>query len=224
LADQERIFAPFTQVDSSTTRRHDGAGLGLAISSELIRAMGGVRSIRSAPGEGSEFSFTVPLLIERSKIDEPPRAPAPRRRTASAILSGAAAPPAPLRILLAEDTPTNQILVKHALGRRGHHIDVAPDGKSAVDAARRGRYDVILMDLQMPGMDGFEATAAIRSLISDVQPPIIALTAHTMVGDRERCLAAGMQGYLSKPINLRELVESVESAARPTSLELNERE
>jgi CheY-like chemotaxis protein len=91
-------------------------------------------------------------------------------------------------------------------------VVVAGDGRTAVDLARRGRYDVILMDLQMPDMDGFEATAAIRSL-PEKQPPIIALTAHTMVGDRERCLAAGMQNYLSKPIDLRELIATVESTA-----------
>ena len=212
--DQERIFAPFTQVDASATRRHDGAGLGLAISAELIRTMGGIRAIRSAPGKGSEFSFTVPLLIDRGKLDEPPPAQlAAARRTPNALLDGLAPSP-PLRVLLAEDTRTNQVLVTRALGKRGHHVQVADDGKTALAFAKGDRYDVILMDLQMPGMDGFEATAAIRALAGHDQPPIIALTAHTMVGDRERCLAAGMEGYLSKPIDLRQLIEVVEGAAR----------
>jgi len=117
-------------------------------------------------------------------------------------------------VLLAEDTRTNQTLVIQALGKRGHQVEVAADGFAAVELARRGTFDVILMDLQMPGMDGISATAAIRSQAAGPTAPIIALTAHSMVGDRERCLAAGMEGYLSKPLDLRELVETVESAAR----------
>jgi two-component system, sensor histidine kinase len=209
-SDQERIFAPFTQVDASTTRRREGAGLGLAISADLIRAMGGSRSVQSELGLGSKFSFTVPLLIDRSKLDDVPSAVDDRS------LNGAALEPttgASLRVLLAEDTPTNQLLVRHALGRRGHQVVVAGDGRTAVQFVRRGRYDVVLMDLQMPDMDGFEATAEIRALPGE-QPPIIALTAHSMVGDRERCLAAGMQNYLSKPIDLRELIEVVEETVR----------
>jgi two-component system, sensor histidine kinase len=208
--DLERIFAPFTQVDASTTRRREGAGLGLAILAELIQAMGGTRSVRSELGVGSEFTFTIPLLIDRNRIDE-----APVNSDESQL--GSALEPTtdrPLKILLAEDTPTNQLLVRHALGRRGHQVVVAGDGRTAVDFAQRGHYDVILMDLQMPDMDGFEATAAIRRLPNHVQAPIIALTAHTMVGDRERCLAAGMQNFLSKPIDLRELVEVIEETVR----------
>lgn len=215
-ADQDRIFAPFIQVDASTARRRDGAGLGLAISADLIRAMGGARSVKSELGQGSQFTFTAPLLIERSKLDDsPPPASAPRSHAANAIVTERSL--TPLRVLLAEDTRTNQILVTRALARRGHEVVVANDGKTAVEYAQRERYDVILMDLQMPDMDGLEATAAIRKL-SDGQPPIIALTAHTMVGDRERCLSAGMQSYLSKPINLRELIETVEEAARDASI------
>lgn len=209
--DQDRIFAPFTQVDASSKRRRDGAGLGLAISADLIRAMGGSRAVRSELGNGSEFSFIVPLLIDRNKLDNVPNAD-PTSECDSTNASRKEPSISPLRILLAEDTPTNQLLVRHALGRRGHQVVVAGDGRTAVDLARRGRYDVILMDLQMPDMDGFEATAAIRRL-PEKQPPIIALTAHTMVGDRERCLAAGMQSYLSKPIDLRELIATVESTA-----------
>ncbi|WP_428303935.1 response regulator [Lacipirellula sp.] len=211
-ADQDRIFSPFTQVDASAKRRRDGAGLGLAISADLIRAMGGSRSVKSAPGQGSEFSFIVPLLVDRKKIDDVPDAATESgRMLTDAFIASAAAPP--IRVLLAEDTPTNQLLVRHALAKRGHHVVVAGDGRTAVDLARRGTYDVILMDLQMPDMDGFEATAAIRALPGK-QPPIIALTAHTMMGDRERCLAAGMQDYLSKPIDLRELISTVESTVR----------
>lgn len=210
--DQERIFAPFAQVDASTKRRRDGAGLGLAISADLIRAMGGSRSVRSELGKGSEFSFVVPLLIDCSKLDKVPSAATAGDSQLSEVLNGKPTT-RPIRVLLAEDTPTNQLLVRHALSKRGHHVVVAGDGRTAVDCARHGKYDVILMDLQMPDMDGFEATQAIRRL-PGAQPPIIALTAHSMVGDRERCLAAGMQNYLSKPIDLRELVFMIESIVR----------
>lgn len=210
--DQERIFAPFTQVDASSKRRRDGAGLGLAISSDLIRAMGGSRAVKSEVGKGSEFSFVIPLLVDRSKLDIVPQSIDEAEAALPDVLRDQSTQ-APIRVLLAEDTPTNQLLVRHALGRRGHQVVVAGDGRTAVDLARRGTYDVILMDLQMPDMDGFEATAAIRCLPGR-QPPIIALTAHTMVGDRERCLAAGMQDYLSKPIDLRELIAKVENTGR----------
>ncbi|HYO24970.1 MAG TPA: response regulator [Lacipirellulaceae bacterium] len=212
--DQERIFSPFTQVDASTTRRHDGAGLGLAITAELIRAMAGFRSIKSMPGQGSTFSFTLPLLVDSSRMDEPPEAPLHREPVeAGAFYKGLPAS-APLQILLAEDTTTIQLVVTHALSKRGHRVELATDGRLAVERAAAARHDVILMDLQMPTMDGFEATAAIRALPGLEQTPIIALTAHSMVGDRERCLAAGMEGYLSKPLDLRELVEIVETAGR----------
>jgi signal transduction histidine kinase len=211
--DQDKIFAPFTQVDASAARRHEGAGLGLAISAELIRAMAGTRSLRSEHGRGSEFAFTVPLTIDNSKLDAAPGV------DAEAAIADAAHPltqprqgPS-LRVLLAEDTRTNQVLVMEALGKRGHQVIVANDGFAAVELATQEKFDVILMDLQMPGMDGINATAAIRRLPAAEQTPIIALTAHSMVGDRERCLAAGMEGYLSKPLDLRELVETVESAA-----------
>lgn len=210
-ANQERIFAPFTQVDASTRRRRDGAGLGLAISGDLIQAMGGRRSLRSELGKGSEFTFIVPLLIDGSKIDKIPQG-APQLSSPSNPIVGDNAASGPLCVLLAEDTPTNQLLVRHALQKRGHRVVVAGDGRTAVDCARRGEYDVILMDLQMPDMDGFEATAAIRRLPGK-HPPIIALTAHTMVGDRERCLAAGMENYLSKPIDLKEMISMIESTA-----------
>jgi CheY-like chemotaxis protein len=210
-ADQERVFAPFTQVDASTRRRRDGAGLGLAISGDLIQAMGGRRSLRSELRKGSEFSFIVPLLIDGSKIDQVSQDAAPLSSPTNQTASVQSAS-GPLRVLLAEDTPTNQLLVRHALLKRGHQVVVAGDGRTAVDCARRGQYDVILMDLQMPDMDGFEATAAIRRLPGR-QPPIIALTAHTMVGDRERCLAAGMENYLSKPIDLKEMISMIESTA-----------
>jgi signal transduction histidine kinase len=208
--DQQRIFTPFTQVDASPTRAHEGTGLGLAITAELIRTMTGTRFLKSEPGMGSVFSFTVPLAIDASRLDEATDL-CDSATSASHPLNQVRNGPA-LQILLAEDTRAIQALVIQALGKRGHKVRVVGDGHAAVDVAAREQFDVILMDLQMPGMDGLEATAAIRSL-QQVQPPIIALTAHSMVGDRERCLAAGMADYLSKPLDMRELVEAVEGAA-----------
>ena len=217
-ADLDRIFAPFTQVDASDTREHGGIGLGLTIASELIQALGGSHTVRSAPGQGSVFSFTMPLLHEARHS---------ARRTSKVTLDESEAvtsdstdgdrPPPSLQVLLAEDTPTNQLLVVHALEKRGHRVQVASDGRMAVEFASRCQFDVILMDLQMPAMDGFQATAAIRALPGRSHVPIVALTAHAMVGDRERCLAAGMDGYLSKPLNLHELVDVVEGAALPAA-------
>ena len=123
-------------------------------------------------------------------------------------------PPRVLRVLLAEDNPDHQQVVSYILRRRGHDVDIAADGKQAIRMARENCYDVILMDVKMPGMDGLEATKAIRaSENGNWLVPIIALTAYAMKGDRERCLAAGMDGYLSKPINGREMIMLVETLA-----------
>lgn len=216
--DQDRIFSPFTQIDASSTRRHEGAGLGLAITAELIRAMAGSRSVQSAPERGSTFSFIIPLQVDVSRMDEAPRDPPgddSPEAIAEVLRAGHDGPP--LDVLLAEDTPAIQVVVVHALKKRGHRVTVAGNGRTAVDLAERSEFDVILMDLQMPDIDGLEATAAIRALPELHRTPIIALTAHSMVGDRERCLAAGMNGYLSKPLDLRELIETVESAVRPAA-------
>jgi CheY-like chemotaxis protein len=208
--DQERIFAPFTQIDAAMSRRHEGAGLGLAISAELIQAMAGVRSVRSTPGFGSEFSFLIPLPIDQRKADLPPQELAGEQAAATHPLRQAYGGPK-LNVLLAEDVRTNQLIVVQALGKRGHKVHVVNDGAAAVELAAHSRFDAILMDVQMPHMDGIEATKAIRQSQSPSRrTPIIALTAHSMVGDRERCLASGMDGYLSKPLDLRELIEVVE--------------
>jgi two-component system, sensor histidine kinase len=216
-ADQQRIFAPFTQVDPSSTRRYGGTGLGLAIASDLIRAMGGELSVRSELGAGSTFNFNI--LLQRNTESRPTFSTS---EPAAAQLSSAKSEKAsPLRtqsaekltILVAEDVAANQMLIRHALGRRGHTINIANDGREAVEQASNAKFDVILMDVQMPGIDGFQATAAIRALPEGAQVPIIALTAHAMPGDRERCLSAGMNDYLAKPLDVQQLVEMVEACA-----------
>jgi PAS domain S-box-containing protein len=205
--DRQRIFAPFTQADASTTRRYGGTGLGLTISQKLVELMGGRIWVESQSGRGSTFHFTAQLALG---IDGQPGPEAPR---ATAPL---AQPTRPLRVLLAEDTRANQKLVTYVLTKRGHHVEIAADGEQALDLVEQQEFDVVLMDVQMPRMDGFQVTAAIRKLPvpAKARLPIIAMTAHALKGDEERCLAAGMDSYLSKPINSRELTELVERLGR----------
>jgi len=206
--DLARIFDAFTQVDGSVTRRFGGTGLGLAISSQLVRLMGGQLDVVSAPGQGSTFSFVLEFRI----ADAPSLSPAG---------SPAAQVDRPLAVLLAEDGPVNQLLVKRLLEKAGHTVTVVETGQQAVNAVAGTHYDIVLMDIQMPGMDGIEATVSIRARENGRRVPVIALTAHAMEGDRERCLAAGMDGYLSKPIRPEALFAALAehtSAPRGTSL------
>jgi CheY-like chemotaxis protein len=197
--DQQRIFSPFTQGDASSTRHYvyGGTGLGLAVSSELVGLMGGQIGVVSELGRGSKFHFALALLRD---VGAPPE-PTPGRK---------------LKILLAEDTPANQKLIVHILEKRGHAVDVARNGQEAVQRLGDERYDLILMDVQMPVLDGLRATAAIRAVPDreTSQIPIIALTAHAMLEDEERCLSAGMNAYIAKPIDGRKLVQLINRFAR----------
>ncbi|HZY88753.1 MAG TPA: PAS domain S-box protein, partial [Gemmataceae bacterium] len=189
----EAIFDPFEQADSSTTRKYGGTGLGLAICARLVGMMGGRVWAESAEGRGSTFHFTA-------RLGRPGRggvAPASEARPAAP--AGGGLPP--LRVLLAEDNPFNQRVGVLTLEGAGHSVRVAPNGREAVAAWEQEAFDVVLMDVQMPEMDGFEATAAIRAREREAgrRTPVIAVTAHAMKGDRERCLAAGMDGYVTKP-------------------------
>ncbi len=206
----DRIFDAFSQADASTTRRYGGTGLGLAIARRIVRLMGGDLAVASDVGAGTEFSFelTLPLAAAAGEAaagdragEEPP--------------AGIAEAPRRLSILLAEDNAVNQEVALSMLSKRGHDVEVAADGRQAVEAVRRGRFDAVLMDIQMPEMDGFAATAAIRALPGGDAMPIVACTAHALSGERERCLAAGMTGYLAKPYKARELFAAVERWSQP---------
>jgi signal transduction histidine kinase/DNA-binding response OmpR family regulator len=199
--DLERLFVAFQQLEGSFTRRQRGTGLGLVISQRLVELMGGRIWAESTLGAGSTFHFTV--------VGE--TAPLPATTAAAFRQEGdELAQRHPLRILVAEDHPVNQQVILGLLRHLGYQPDLAADGQEVLDALARQPYDVVLMDVQMPGMDGLEATRRLREEHpANRQPRILAMTAHAMAGDRERCLAAGMDGYLSKPVQIADLAAAL---------------
>jgi PAS domain S-box-containing protein len=216
---QKTLFAPFAQADASTTRRFGGTGLGLAISRQLVEMMGGSIGVESDAGRGSTFWFTVRLAVAQRT---PVKTARPVGEVALLTPSAAAAGTSDAgdrgiaggRILLAEDNPVNQRVAARMLAKLGYRVDIVSNGLEAVEAARRVPYDAILMDCQMPEMDGFEAAGAIRRSGQARRVPIVALTANAMAGDRERCLDAGMDEYLAKPVKLEDLRGVLEKCCR----------
>jgi CheY-like chemotaxis protein len=196
-----KLFQAFVQIDSRLARRFEGTGLGLALVKRMVEMHGGTVSVQSEPGAGSRFSVKIPIgeVSTAPARAHAPAAPAtpPRTRRRGG------------RVLLAEDHTMNQQVFSEYLTALGHEVLLAQDGAEAVDLCDRRAPDVVLMDIQMPGMDGIEATRRIRGNPRTAHVPIIALTALAMSGDSERCLAAGMNRYLSKPVDLRALAEAI---------------
>jgi signal transduction histidine kinase/ActR/RegA family two-component response regulator len=209
---QSRLFQAFTQADASTTRRYGGTGLGLAICKQIVELMGGAIGVDSALDHGSRFWFTVPFDQVQA---EAPAPEAPPDAVARAVRSDATA--APLHVLLVEDNPVNQKVATRMLEKLGHRVDVASNGFEAVDAAARTSYDAVLMDCQMPELDGYGAAARIRASETSRRVPIVAVTANAAVDDRERCFESGMDDYLAKPLRLPDLSRVLDRWTRQTS-------
>ena len=206
---QTTLFEPFAQADRTITRRFGGTGLGLALSRKIARSLSGdLTLVHSAVGRGSLFEFTLPVasVIKRLEPDQEGRAQL------------SAKPLKNLRILLAEDAPDNQVLMDRILRKRGATLAIASDGGEAVERALGGEFDIVLMDIQMPKVDGYEATRKLRE--QGFSKPIIALTAHAMKEERNRCLSAGCNDHLSKPVNPRDLVEILLKFAKTTGREV----
>lgn len=213
----DHIFKAFAQADASTTRRFGGTGLGLAICTRLVHAMGGQLQVRSQVGKGSEFHFRLRLAKNECPDLEPPKQSPGPDANIETNAETTIHTKRQLRILLAEDSKMNQVLAIGILQREGHIVCVANDGQEAIAAFQAQPFDLILMDVQMPEVDGLQATAAIREIeaATGTHTPILAMTAHALTGDRERCLATGMDGYLSKPVRLKELVRAIETLKPP---------
>jgi PAS domain S-box-containing protein len=198
----DKMFEPFTQADASTTRTYGGTGLGLSIARELVEMMGGTVGAESQVGVGSTFWLELPLVASVAVDDLTGR----RQQVGEDHPIWATMPV----VLVAEDSPVNQIVAARVLERCGCEFDVAGDGNQALAMLAARHYDAVLMDCQMPGMDGYQATAELRRRENGGHHvPVIAMTARAMAGDREQCLAAGMDDYISKPIRREQLVEAL---------------
>jgi PAS domain S-box-containing protein len=207
-AQKEKIFESFSQADGSTTRKYGGTGLGLTISARLVEQMNGRLWVESVPGRGSTFHFNIRLGVQDSttldsipensepESKEPDPSPAEKRH---------------LRVLLAEDNLVNQRLAIRLLERRGFSVELATNGLEALGAMEKQSFDVVLMDVQMPGMDGLQAVTELRRREhrTGAHQPVIALTAHALVGDQQRCMLAGMDAYITKPIDKDELFSTI---------------
>jgi signal transduction histidine kinase/CheY-like chemotaxis protein len=210
LDKHELLFRPFSQADNSTTRKYGGTGLGLAISTQLVRLMNGKMWLESEVGQGSTFHFTACFVLGLSQTARPAAAlPIAPRQTPRESRQ--------LRILVAEDNAVNQAVIMRVLQKMGHSAVLARNGKEALALATNEKFEVAFMDVQMPEMDGLAATAAIREAekITMTHLPIIAMTAHAMKGDRERCLQAGMDGYISKPLRFSDIEDVLANLDHP---------
>ncbi|MGR9012479.1 MAG: ATP-binding protein [Gammaproteobacteria bacterium] len=210
--DRDKLFQPFSQVDGSITRRFGGTGLGLVISHKLLQLMGGEFSVDSAPGKGSSFSFElefgISALSGQAEVDNKPGACIPKRKDVEKSLAG-------IRVLVAEDNPINQQVVREFLSLSGIAVEIADNGKEALALLAEGAFDAVLMDVHMPEMDGFKATQLIRSRLHFAELPVIALTAGITQEERERCIASGMNDFIPKPINPKQLISTLVQWIKP---------
>jgi signal transduction histidine kinase/ActR/RegA family two-component response regulator len=226
----DRLFRRFTQADSSTTRRYGGTGLGLAISKTLVELMGGTIGAQSLPGAGSTFWITLPLIAGEQTQAQPTAAEQSASEppvSVPTLVDAVGAPPArgaaqvvAARVLLVEDNFVNQRVAVYMLAKLGHRVDVAKHGREAIDMLGKSGYDLVLMDCQMPEMDGFEATRIIRdrsSPVLDHEIPVIAMTANAFPEDRARALACGMNDFLAKPVDRPVLAGMLDKWLKPAS-------
>jgi signal transduction histidine kinase/DNA-binding NarL/FixJ family response regulator/HPt (histidine-containing phosphotransfer) domain-containing protein len=212
---QKVVFEAFSQADGSTTRKYGGTGLGLAISTRLVEMMGGQLGVESEEGQGATFSFTAHFTKGRRRVG---------RSLPSQAAAGAPTTPSirPLAILVAEDNAVNRILMTRFLESEGHRPTLVTNGIEALAAVAAHEFDAVLMDIQMPEMDGFEAARAIREREREHggHLPLIAVTAHAIKGDRERCLDVGYDGYVTKPVSFAELLSTLAMVIPPSKLTL----
>ncbi|HHN77886.1 MAG TPA: response regulator, partial [Phycisphaerales bacterium] len=203
----ETIFDPFTQADNSITRRFGGTGLGLAISKKLAESLGGSLTAWSQPGRGSTFTLTIPIgHKDEITIAEGHHTEAVRSKRRARVEESAIDRALTGRALLVDDGETNRRLISRILERAGLDVTCAVNGKDALDILEHESFDLILMDMQMPVLDGYSATKAVRQ--RGITTPVLALTASAMKGDRERCIEAGCSDYLTKPIDIRMLLDA----------------
>jgi CheY-like chemotaxis protein len=202
----ETIFEDFNQADVSTTRKYGGTGLGLAIVRRLVQLMGGDIAVSSVQGHGTTFEFTIEVEPDsqiRRTMDAPEEALERMDPTLGERI--------PLRILIAEDNLVNQMVALQILGRMGYRADAVGNGLEVLTALEREKYDLVLMDIQMPEMDGIQATRAIRRKYRNKSPRIVALTAAAFTDMHDQCLAAGMEAFITKPLRVGELRRTIES-------------
>ena len=210
--DHEKIFREFTQAAVTKNRKSAGAGLGLTITKKLVHLLGGKVLLQSKVGSGSTFSIIIPAGLDVksqpvfNKSDQLKKVHKEKPSTEDGSLSG--------KVLVAEDTPTNQTLIKLLLNKLGLDVVIAEDGQEALNRALTEDFDIILMDIQMPHMNGYDATKKLRE--AGFEKPIVAVTAHAMQGDKEKCLAAGCDDYISKPINKNQLVDVLKTYLQPS--------